>query len=194
MSVEFKTLISTLAVILSLAAYIPYLKDIFKGKTKPHIYSWFIWGIVTAVAYGLQISAGAGVGSWVTLTVAIVAFIIFFLGMRSGIKDITFFDTIFFILALVAIYLWLVVKQPVESVILVSSIDMLGFIPTVRKSWNKPHSETLFTYKLSTFRHGLSILALQKYSIVTWLYPLTWAIANGLFSIMLIYRRRKLES
>lgn len=185
-----KTIISLVAVVLTIIGYIPYLSDIVKRKTTPHIYSWFIWGTVTAIAYALQVSGGAGVGSWVTLAVVITMFVIFFFGLRNGKKEITSTDTVFFMLSLVAIFLWLAVRQPILSVILVSTIDMLGFIPTIRKSWGNPYSETLFTYELSALRHGLSLFALQQYSIVTWLYPASWAFANALFSLMLIFRRK----
>lgn len=187
---DSKTIISFIAVVLTIVGYVPYLRDTLKRKTTPHIYSWFIWGTVTAIAYALQVSGGAGVGSWVTLVVAIIAFFVFALGLRNGNTDITRSDTVFFMLSLVAIFLWLVAKQPVLSVVLVSTIDILGFIPTIRKSWNKPYSETLFMYELSAFRHGLSVFALQQYSIVTWLYPVSWAFVNALFSLMLIFRRK----
>lgn len=188
-----KSIIGILAVVLTFVGYIPYLRDTLKGKTKPHIYSWFLWGFVTLIAFALQVSAKAGPGSYVTLAAAVVSLIIFALGTRQGNKDITKTDTIFFILGFVAIAIWLFAKQPVISIILVSLIDMLGFAPTFRKSWNKPYSETLFTYILNAFRHGLSILALQNYSIVTWLYPASWVLANSLFSLMLIFRRRKVK-
>lgn len=187
-----KTIISVIAVLLTFIAYIPYVRDTLQGKTTPHVYTWFIWGLVTAIAFGLQVSAGAGVGSWVTLAVVIACFFVFILGMRNGKKDVTKLDTLFLILSFFALYLWLIVKQPVLSVILVSSVDMLGFVPTIRKSWNKPHSETLFLYSLNAFRHGLSLLALEQYNIVTWLYPGTWTFANALFSIMLIIRRKRM--
>jgi hypothetical protein len=141
----------------------------------------------------LQVSGGAGAGSWVTLGAVIIAFVIFACGLRNGKKDITKSDTLFFILALIALLFWLLAKQPIISVILVTVIDLFGFAPTIRKSWNKPYSETLFTYQLNAFRHGLSVLALQKYSILTWLYPISWALANLIFSIILIVRRRQVK-
>lgn len=186
---DIKTAISLVAVLLTFVAYVPYFRDTFAGKTTPHIYTWFIWGLVTAIAYSLQVSAGAGVGSWVTLAVVVACFLVFILGMRSGKKDITKLDTLFFILSLIALFLWLIAKQPILSIILVSITDMLGFVPTIRKSWDKPYSETLFLYALNSFRHGLSLLALEHYSIVTYLYPLTWTFANALFSILLLIRR-----
>ena len=186
---DYKTVISIITIIFSLVGYIPYHLDIYTGKTTPHIYSWFIWGTATAIAFALQVSAGAGVGSWMTLVIALNAFIIFFLGLRHGKKDITNSDTVFFILSLVAVFIWLVARQPVVSIILISTVEMFGFIPTIRKSWHKPYSETLSMYALSAFRHGLSIFALQQLNIITWLYPVTWTLANALFSLMLIMRR-----
>lgn len=189
---DVKTVISIIAVLLTFVGYFPYIRDTLKGKTIPHVYTWFIWGLVTTIAFALQVRAGAGVGSWMTLAVVIMMFSIFILGMFKGEKDITRADTFFFTLAFIALFLWLVAKQPILSIILVSSVDMLGFIPTIRKSWNKPYSETLFSYELNAFRHGLSILALQQYSIVTWLYPVSWTFANTLFSLMLIIRRKQI--
>lgn len=188
---NIKITLSIIAILLTFIAYLPYIRDALRGKTTPHVYTWFIWGFVTAITYGLQVNAGAGVGSWVTLVVAVFCFIVFALGIRNKKKDITLADTVFLILAFIALFIWLIAKQPILSVILISSIDMLGFIPTIRKSWNKPYSETLFSYELDFFRHGLSILALQKYSIITWLYSATWMVACGLFSIMLIIRRKQ---
>lgn len=191
---NYKAVISLVAVFLTFVGYVPYLRDTIKGKTKPHIYSWFIWGFVTALIFALQVSAGAGAGSWVTLAAASVSFLIFFLGLRSGKRNITKTDTLFFILAWIGLGLWLIVKQPVLSVTLMVTIEMLGFAPTVRKSWNQPYSETLFTYELNSFRHGLSFLALYQYNLVTWLYPVSWSLANGLFSLILIIRRKKIRN
>lgn len=186
-----KELLGVIAVILTFVGYIPYVRDTIKGKTKPHIYTWFIWGLVTAIAFALQMSAKAGFGAFTTLAAAVVCFIIFAFGMRQGEKNIAPSDTIFFVMSLVALVVWLFAKQPVASVILLSSIDMLGFVPTIRKSWHKPHEETLSSYATNTFRFGLAILALQHYTLVTSLYPITWIFANGLFSIFLIARRKQ---
>lgn len=189
-----KDIIGTVAVVLTFVGYIPYIVDTIKGKTKPHIYTWFIWGLVTAIAFGLQIADKAGPGAYTTLAAAIVCFIIFLFGLRQGNKDITSSDSVFFLLSLLALVLWLFAKQPVLSVILVSVIDMLGFVPTVRKSWHKPHEETLISYLTNTFRFGLALFALERYTLVTMLYPVTWIIANGLFSVFLIVRRGRVSA
>lgn len=176
---------------LTFAGYVPYIRDTSNGKTTPHVYTWFIWGFVTAIAFALQITHNAGPGAYTTLAAAIVCFIICVFGIKQGNKNITKSDTLFLVLSLVSLALWLFAKQPVLSVILLSTIDMLGFIPTIRKSWHKPNEETLISYLTNTFRFCLALLALDHYSIVTMLYPLTWVVANGAFSIYLIMRRKQ---
>jgi hypothetical protein len=190
---NIKLVIGLIAVVLTFIGYAPYIRDIFKGKTKPHVFSWFIWGLDTAMVYALQVKAGAGFGSWVTLSITIILFFVFILGLKRGEKDIQAVDVIFLVLALIALGLWLIVKQPVLSIIILSAVEMSGFIPTIRKSWNAPYTETLSFYIITTIRHGLSILALSQYNIVTWLYPVTWTAANALFAILLFLRRKKIN-
>lgn len=181
-----------IAIALALIEYVPYLIDTLRRKTKPHVYSWFVWSLVTALAFGLQVSHGGGLGSIVTVAAVVPQFIIFFLAIKHGTKNITTKDTIFLILSLTAIVLWLLARQPILSVILVALIDMLGFVPTIRKSWHKPHQETVSTFGLNSLRHALGILALSNYNFVTLLYPLSVGAVNGSFSVFLIVRRLQL--
>ncbi len=189
-----KDCLAILAIILTFVGYANYFRDLFRGATRPHIFSWLIWSIVTALIFALQWSEGAGLGAWVTFSLALICFAIFLIGIKNGHKTIKTIDVAFLILALLAIPLWLTSNQPVLSIILLSAIDMLGFAPTIRKSWNAPFSETLSLYVVTTFRHGLSLLALEKYNVVTMLFPATWVIANAAFAVMLIQRRRAISS
>jgi hypothetical protein len=189
-----KDIIGFIAAALAFVAYAPYIRDLLKNKTKPHPYSWFIWGLITAVIFALQISHKAGAGAYVTLTVAVLSFVIAGLSLvRNGRGDIILWDTVCLFVALVAICLWLFAKQPVLSMVLLVSIDLVGFIPTVRKAWSKPYEETLFTWELNGFRHALSVLAIQSYSLITLLNPVVWAGANLIFSLILIIRRKQLK-
>ncbi len=189
-----KTILGFSAIGLTFIGYFPYFRDIFKGKTRPHVFSWLIWAIVTGLIFALQITKGAGVGAYVTLAVSLISFTIFLLGLKNGARDIQKVDVLFLALAILSIPLWLVVDQPVLSMILLSSIDMLGFIPTILKSWNDPYSETLAFYFITTFRHTISVLALVEYNPVTALFPITWVLANGGFAVMLILRRKAVQA
>jgi len=192
---DLKNIVGIVAVFLTFIGYIPYIKDVFSGKTAPHIYSWFLWGFVTFIAFTLQVSAGGGIGTYVTLTAALLCTVVFIIGFtKKGKKDITRLDTLFFISALVALGFWLIAKQPVISAILTTGIDLLGFAPTIRKSWKKPHTETLSFYILNTIRFILAVFSLQRYTIITAFYPLAWIFGNGLFAILLYARRNSIKN
>lgn len=194
MMFQIKSVLGIIATILVFLGYIPYIKDILANKTKPHLYSWFLWSLVTLIAFALQLSGMAGTGSLVTLAAGIMCIIVLILGFKQKNKiQITMADTLFLILAIISIGLWLIAKQPTLSAILITLVDLLGFAPTIRKSWNKPYTENLPFYYMNTFRFLLAVISLQNYSVVTTLYPATWLTANGLFAVLLIFRRKQLS-
>lgn len=184
-----KEIIGIVAVFLTFAAYIPYYRDILRGTTRPHIYSWSLWGLLTILLVALQIRGGAGPATWVTASAGLLCLGVIVLSFKNGKRDITTNDTIVAILALIAIGFWLIADQPIISMLLVIIADLLAFIPTVRKSYYQPHTETLSLYVTNTLRFALALLAVESYSFLSASWPAAWALANGLFSIMLYLRR-----
>ncbi len=182
-----------MAVVLTFIAYIPYYKDVIKGRTHPHIYSWSLWGLLTVLLVALQIKGGAGAATWVSAAAGLMCIGVAVLSLKHGKRDITVSDTVVAILSLIATGIWLIADQPILSMVLVVVADMLAFFPTVRKSWNKPHAETLSLYATNTFRFILALLAVSEYTILSSLWIVTWVIANGLFSLMLVIRRRQIK-
>lgn len=189
-----KQTLSFVAVALTFLAYIPYYRDILRGKTHPHVYSWSLWAFLTILIVALQIKGGAGAASLVTAAAGLLCIGVVVLGLKNGRRDITTSDTIVAILALIAIGFWLIANQPITSIILVVTADILAFIPTVRKSWHKPHSETLSLYITNTLRFTLALLAIKEYTILSSLWLIVWVIGNGLFSLMLITRRKLIDT
>ena len=187
---DYKTIIGIVAVSLTFVGYAPYVRDIVRRKTTPHMFTWLVWLLSDSIAAGLQLFGGAGVGAWPTVAVSVFCLGIFILSWRYGSKDIAKSDVCFLLLALTALVLWLVVKQPVLSIILIVFTDVAGLGPTVRKSWSKPYSETLSTYQISSARYILSIFALRQFNILTLLYPAVWAVVMTSFSVMLVVRRK----
>lgn len=186
-----KPALGIIATLLTFVAYIPYYRDILRGKTHPHIYSWSLWCLLTVLIVALQIKDGAGPGVFVTIAAGLMCIGVVLLSFKHGKKDITISDTVVLILTLVAIAFWLVADQPITSLILAIAADLLAFIPTIRKSWNKPYSETLSLFVTNTFRFILALLAVQNYTILTALWLFVWAIGNGLFSLLIILRRKQ---
>lgn len=189
----YKLLLGILAVIIGIFSYIPYFRDLFAGKTKPHAFSWFVWAILTGIAFAAQINQHAGPGAWITGITALVCLIVSIISIIKGKRDFPLFDWLCLISSFFAIVLWWYTKNPTASVILITITDALAFLPTFRKSYHSPHEETAIMFAFASVKFALALVALQTYTIATYLYPASLVFMNGIFVAMLIIRRKQLK-
>lgn len=187
-----KELLGIVSVFLSFLAYLYYFKDIFQNRTKPHAFSWLVWGSLTLVGFAGQVSAGAGPGAWVTGFTSVACFLIFLTALQKGEKKIVLFDWLSLAGAASALLLWFLTKEALLSIILVVLTDALGFFPTFRKSFVRPEQETLLMYFLSGLKFVPALFALKSVTLTTGLYPLYLVAANWLFVSLVLVRRKQL--
>lgn len=188
-----KATLGLIAIVIGFIGYVPYFRTIFSGKTKPHAFTWLVWGILTAIAFGGQIVSKGGAGAWATGFTAFISFTIFILALAKGQKDFPLADWLCLGGCVAALGLWAVTNNPLTAIILITVIDMLAFVPTFRKSYSRPESEPAFTYILSGLKFLVSLFALQKLSAVTVLYPASLVLTNGLFVAMILLQGKRLD-
>lgn len=186
-----KETIGVLTVFLSLIALLPYIVDIFRNRTKPHVFTWMVWAVVTVLAFLGQWQKGGGPGSWTTGVTGLLTVLIAIISIKKGTKDITSLDKVVFVGALVGVIPWFLTRDPTISMILITLIDVVAFIPTIRKTSKAPQSETLVSYGLHGLRHILSVIALANYNIATFLYPSSLAIMNIIVILVILKSRSK---
>ena len=98
-------------------------------------------------------------------------------------------DWAILVTVLAAIPLWAVTKDAFWSVILVSVIDTLAFIPTIRKSWHRPHEEVASTFVFGFIGFAFALLALENPSFINICNPVKVLCTNAIFIACLMYRR-----
>lgn len=189
---SYQIFLGYLASGVALASYAPYLRDIFRSTTRPHSFSWFVWAVLSGIAFGVQLQSGAGAGAWVTGITAAACFAVFTLSLVRGHKEFVMFDFLSLAGALAAFVLWVVVAQPLASIFLVILIYFFGYLPTFRKTFYKPDEETLVTFALSGIKYFLGLLALETLVPLTYLFPLAMLILDFSFVGMALIRRRQL--
>ena len=191
--IDLKFIIAIIASLLSFIGFIPYVRDIFKKKTKPHLYTWLIWGITQGTAAVALLYGGGKFGS-ISLIVGIVfVSIICLLSFKYGTKDITTSDKIVLVLALLAIVIWWQLDNPLIAVLMVSAIDGAGYIPTIRKSFKNPWSETLSFWVIMAAVDLLSLVANAEYNFLTVAYLTTLSVANVAVVFVCFFRRRVIQ-
>src|SRR3989344_6853127 len=182
-----------LGTVLGLISYVPYYRDIFNRSIKPHFFTCFIWAILTGITASIQFATGGGVGAAVAAVESVCCTGVAVAAFFWGEKDITRSDWACLILALIAIFLWLVVNQPLLSILFVVTADLLGFIPTFRKSFIRPQEENASQFGISASHWLVSLFALESLAFVEWFYPVAIAAMDISLVAMLLIRRRQLD-
>lgn len=177
-----KIIASVAATIIALVAYVPYLIDMFKGKNKPHLYTWISIFLVTAVVAYIQLNGGAGAGAIPTILGVGVDAIILFYCFRFGTKDVVFIDKVCLAFSIVGVIAYAILNsRPIVSLVIVTVAEIVSFIPTFRKTRNNPYSESLPSYYLLMLKLGLILVALEKYNFLTASYSLLWLVVFMVF-------------
>lgn len=183
----------TFAIIASIIAVIgnvPYLIDVIKKKIQPHPYTWLVWTIVSGITFFGQLAKGAGIGALPTASAEIFTLIIFIFSIRYGFKNIIRSDTYLLIIALLGIIPWLITKDPTVSVIIAVSIDLIAFIPTLRKTKKNPKTESPVLYSMNVLRHILAMFSLQAYNIATTLHSIVMIIVNTIMTLIILLPKK----
>ena len=186
---DIKIIFTIIATVIGTVAFLPYLRDIFLLKTKPHIYTWLIWLMTQGTAvFGIWY----GGGSWGALNLTVGTLflaIVLILSFKYGTKNITKGDTFILIMAFCAILVWWQLDKPLLAVVMVSIIDLIGYVPSFRKSYADPWSETIIAWIAFAASDIFALLALSEYNTLTVTYLATITLANIALSLFCLFRR-----
>lgn len=187
---DFHEILGALSVTIGIVSFIPYFRDIYRGTTKPHPFSWLIWGLLDTTVFAAQIVKGAGAGSWAMAVTLVFTFVIAGISFRKGEMRITRIDWVCLAGGLGGIAAWALTSDPLYGVIIVTLTNAAAMIPTMRKSYLRPHEETMSMYALAVAKWVPALLAMESFTPTNWLFPASLVFWNSAL-VLLLYVRRK---
>lgn len=170
---------------------VPYVVDIFRGKTKPERAMWWVYSALFTVLFVAQMDAQAG---WLLVATGGYIFsstLIAVLSLRYGYGKFHLRDTISLAVAALGLLAWQLTNSPLLAIIMVVIVDFAGFWLTLVKTWHAPHSETLIAWQLSLVATLFSIVSISKWSWAVIIYPLYALVGGTLIVWLIMYRRTK---
>src|SRR5437868_2987584 len=127
---EIKVIASIIATGIAIVAYLPYLIDMFRGKNKPHLYTWISIFLVTSIVAYIQLIGGAGLGAIPTIIGVGIDGIILFYCFKYGTKDVVFIDKICLAISILGVIAYSILHSaPLISLVIVSIAEVISFIP-----------------------------------------------------------------
>jgi hypothetical protein len=187
---SLKLIFGFISTALALVSFFPYIKDVVAKKTTPHMYSWLIWSILPMTAALAILQENTLPSALGVLANSLVSFCVFLLCFKYGTKNITYFDILCLIGAFVAIGAWVITDNILLSVILVTLTDFIGFLPTYRKGYEEPWSETASMYLLSGISNICALIAIENYSLTSSFYVASLVLTNAICVSILLFRRK----
>ncbi len=191
---NIKLLFGVLSIVPAVTAYYFYFRDMFRGKTKPHAFSWLVWGLIAVDGFLAQLSAHGGIGTWATGVTAIASLAIFVYALKIGATQPTRFDWVLLTLALTGLALLLVIKNKELALCLTLLAYMAGFAMSIRKAYRKPLEENAASFWLNSLKFIPAIAALAHFNFLTVAYPLVGAIGNTAVALVVEVRAGRLTS
>jgi len=180
--------------IFTFLSYFIYFRSIIKWDTKPHIVSWFIWGLISFIIFSIQIYDNAWLWAFNIWLVAFLCFFIAFISFKKWSRKITKWDSFSLIFWLLSIILWIFTSNPFLSVVLLILVDIFWFIPTILKSIKKPFEETEIAFFLAWTWYLMSIFAMTNISFLTVWFVIVSCFFNFVLAFIIFYRKRALKS
>ncbi len=167
---------------------ITYLLNMFRGKSKPNLVSWGLWGLAPLIATGAAISAHADL--WGTARVFIsgfVPFVIFMFGLflKQSYWKLTRFDFFCGVLSVIALIAWLIAHAPVAAILFAIAADLFASVPTLVKGWQSPHTETATVFLTSLISSLITIPAIPVWNLENTAFQAYLIIVNlALFGVI----------
>lgn len=180
-----------LSVLVNIAGFIPYIRDILAQKVKPQRITWTIWTILTGIAFYNQVQNGGGYSVYFFGSTFFLVVTVLLLSIKYGFKETTRFDIGCLLLALGLLGVFLVTKNTTYTTYLAAGIDMLGALPTVYKTYRHPETEAYAQWVMAAIAGFFSMLALTTFSFLLIAYPLYVFLMNTVIVATKYFAERK---
>lgn len=157
---------------LSVAAFLPYIRDTMRGATQPQRASWLIWTVLSTIAFCAQMAEGAGLSLWFAGAQAGGTIIVFALSVQRGQGlFLTRPDERVLWIATIGLVVWFFTETAAYALAVTITISLLGGTLTVVKAYRDPASETMSCWLLGFMAACCALLSVGTWDPVLLAYP-----------------------
>jgi hypothetical protein len=153
-----------LAAALSLIGAYGYIRDTLRGDTSPNRVTWSLWGIEGVLAFCVEIQQHVGLASLMTLMLGLVpcAVVAASFRNRNAVWKLGAFDAVCGAVSAGGLVFWAFINEPTVALVSFVVADQMAALPTIRKSWLAPSTESPRLFFLGSTNCAITLLTLTK--------------------------------
>ncbi|HQU00025.1 MAG TPA: hypothetical protein PLG60_05920 [Acidimicrobiales bacterium] len=156
----------------ALGAY-GYVRDTVRGTTAPNRVTWSLWGVEGVLAALNEVQQHVGLAAIMTLMLGLVPFVVVAASFRNpqGVWSIGPFDVVCGLISLAGLVAWFFVHEATVALVTFVVADQIAALPTLRKSWLVPETESPRVFFLGALNCFITILTLRALTTAGVLFP-----------------------
>lgn len=181
------------AAVFSILGYIPFVIAILRKENpvRPNRATWFIWALVSGIIFVSYYEAGARETAVVPFFYAIGSSAIALLSLKYGVGGWTPFDRKCLYAAGASLVLWVAFGSPLIALLTNTAVDIIGGLPTVKKSYHNPDSEDRLTWMFFFLGAAMNVFAIREWTFIIAFYPVAiMALIVVIFTLVVIRPQR----
>ena len=177
---DFHAVAGLTASVVAMVAMIPYIASMLRGETRPSIISWWIWTVAGTMLAASYLASGAGPTWWMAAAYVVNPLVIAVLALSYGEHKADPIDWICLAGALSSLIPWFFFDSPHAALYINIFVDLLGALPTLRKSIVDPASENRMGWLLAFCANVINLLAIDRWQPEIFVYPVYAFVITGL--------------
>jgi len=181
-------------VLINLVGLFWYIKDMISGGTKPNLVTWFFWSLAPFIGVFFQLKAGAGLSILPIFMAGFTSLVVIIVSVfkKNGYWKINTFDVVCGIISLLALILYVFTHNLSISILFAIISDALAYIPTIRKSWSFPETETGLMYTTGIVSNLIGLLTIKMWTFPIYSFGVYIILFNAIV-VFSIYRKKILN-
>jgi hypothetical protein len=181
-----------LGAIISLLGSSTYARATLLGSAEPNRVSWLMWTLAPLIAFAAEIAEHVGLQSLLTFAVGfgpLLVVIASFAGPRAFAR-LTRLDIVCGLLSVTALIAWAITGTGDVAIAFSVLSDLAAAIPTLRKAFREPHTESAFVFIASGIGATITLLTIAHWRLASFAFPLYIVLVDTTLATLILTPRR----
>lgn len=163
----------------AVASFIPYIRSILRGQTRPNRASWIIWAFAEIITTATYAASGADATVWIAAGYSVGTITVASLSLRYGEGGASPIDIMCLMGATIALIPWLALDQAELALYMIIFVDILAVFPTLKKAIADPDSEDKTYWSLSFLAAIINLFAIDRWAPEIAAFPIYCFLGAG---------------
>ena len=166
-------LLGVLAGGLTVVAFYPYIRGIFRASIRPDRATWLVWSVLGSVSFAGQLYEGAAASLWfVAVQVGGTIFVSILSIWRGNGAFLHPRNLVMYGFAAVGLLLWYQMETAIFAILIAIGISLMGGMVTIAKAYAVPHSECMLSWSILLLASVFAVFSVEGFDPVLLAYPM----------------------